>query len=85
MSEYRNSIFHQNTVSVGLPGQRYELDLVKGGVVKGCTFNGRVIDPLKVISPSENVLNGGAPDFDANFVPRAKGYEQVGYRPTAAQ
>ena len=85
LSEYRNSIFHENTVSVGLPGQRYELDLVKGGVVKGCTINGRVIDPLKVISPSENVLNGGAPDFDTNFVPRAKGYEQVGYRPTAAQ
>jgi hypothetical protein len=85
LSEYRNSIFHQNTASVGLPGQRYELDLMKGGVVNGCVINGRMIDPHKVISGSDNVLNGGAPDFDANYVPRAKGYERAGYRSTAAQ
>jgi hypothetical protein len=82
-SEYRNSIFQQNAVSEGLAGERYELDLMKGGVVKGCVINGRVVDPLKVISAAENVLNGGAPEFDASFVPRAKGYEKVGYRPTA--
>jgi hypothetical protein len=83
LSEYRNSIFHQNSMSLGLAGERYELDLMKGGVVKSCVINGRVIDPQKVISAAENVLNGGAPEFDANFVPHGKGYGQVGYRPTA--
>ena len=85
LSEYRNSLFHQNTIASGLAGERYELDLLKGGVVKGCVINGRVIDPLKIISASDNVLNGGAPEFDANYVPRAKGYENVGYRPIAAR
>ena len=85
MSKYLSSIFHQNTVVIGLPGERYELDLMKGGVVKGCIINGRIIDPLNVVLATQNVLNGGAPGFDTNFVPRAKSYEGVGYRPTAAR
>ena len=85
LSEYRNSIFHLNRVNKGLEGERYELDLAKGGKVEGCVINGRVIDPLKVISGTRNVLNGGDPDFDERFVPRASGYPRVGYRPTAVR
>ena len=82
ISEYRNSIFHQNTVNKGLEGERFELNLEKGGMVQGCVINGRVHDPLKVISATENVLNGGAPEFDKDFLPRGRGYEKVGYRPS---
>ena len=85
LSEYRNSIFHLNRVNKGLEGERYELDLAKGGKVEGCVINGRVIDPLKVISGTRNVLNGGDPDFDERFVPHASGYARVGYRPTAVR
>src|SRR5688500_15389898 len=45
LSEYRNSIFYRNTVNKGLAGERYELDLAKGGMVQGCIINGSVIDP----------------------------------------
>jgi hypothetical protein len=85
LSEYRKSIFHQNTMSAGLTGERYELDLMKGGVVRGCVINGRMIDPMKAISPVENLLNSGATEFDRQFVPRGKGYDNAGYRPTAAR
>lgn len=82
LSEYRNSIFHQNNSLKGQPGERYELDLAKGGVVKGCVVNGRVIDPLKVISPNENRLEAADPEFDKDFVPHRPGYKTAGYRPT---
>jgi hypothetical protein len=85
LSEYRNSVFHLNTVKKGLAGERYELDLTKGGKVEGCVINGPVIDPLKVIGAAENVLNGADPKFDGRFVPREAGYAKVGYRPTAVR
>ena len=82
LSEYRNSIFHQNTVAKGLPGERYELNLAEGGLVKGCVINGRVIDPKTAISAKENVLQAGPPEFNKDFMPRGRGYETAGYRPT---
>jgi hypothetical protein len=85
LSIYRNSIFYRNTVDKGLAGERYELDLMKGGKVEGCMINGRVIDPLKVVEAAENVLDAAAPDFDERFVPRTAGYPGVGYRPTAVR
>ncbi|MGZ8939231.1 MAG: right-handed parallel beta-helix repeat-containing protein [Limisphaerales bacterium] len=81
LSEYRNSIFHQNTLNKGLDGERYELNLMEGGVVQGCVINGKVIDPQMAISITENFLNAGEPKFDADFVPREAGYEKAGYRP----
>src|SRR5687768_7629000 len=83
LSEYRNSIFYRNTVNKGLAGERYELDLAKGGRVQRCMINGKVIDPLKVVGSDENVMDAPAPDFDDRFVPRAAEYARVGYRPTA--
>jgi hypothetical protein len=85
LSEYRNSIFYGNTVNKGLAGERYELDLPKGGKVEGCMINGRVIDPLNVIAGGENILEAPAPDFDERFIPRAPAYARVGYRPTAVR
>ena len=85
LSEYRNSIFYRNTVNKGLAGERYELELPKGGQVQGCMINGSVIDPLKVIASGENVMDAPAPDFDERFMPRAPAYARVGYRPTAVR
>ena len=85
LSEYRNSIFCGNTVNKGLTGERYELDLAKGGKVQGCMINGKVIDPLKVMASGENLMDAPAPDFDERFVPRAAAYARVGYRPTAVR
>lgn len=85
LSEYLNSIFHENTLNRGLEGERYELDLMEGGVVRGCIINGKVIDPRQAISPSENKISAGAPDFDANLVPRGPNYKNVGYRPATVK
>ena len=82
LSEYRNSIFYRNTVNKGLAGERYELDLAKGGKVVGCVINGRVVDPMQVISGKQNVLEARDPRFDAKFVPQAEEYQNVGFRPT---
>jgi hypothetical protein len=84
LSEYRNSIFYKNTVNKGLPGERYELDLAKGGQVQSCMINGRVIDPLKAIASEKNVLDAPEPNFDTHLAPRAESYAQVGYRPVAS-
>jgi hypothetical protein len=81
-SMYLNSIFSGNTVAKGLPGERYELDLARGGVVKSCFFKGRLVDPLMVVSESENVLDADSPMFDEEYTPRGPGYESAGYRAT---
>ena len=80
---YRDCIFYQNTVDVGQPGQRYEIDLALGGTVEKCFINGRVLDPKNAISAEKNVLNATDPGFMAEFVPGAAGYEKVGYRPVS--
>ena len=80
LSVYKNSIFYQNVVNKGLAGERYELDLTKGGRVENCMINGRVIDPLKVVETTTNVLDAGDPKFDEKFNPGSADYARFGYR-----
>ncbi|HVK59116.1 MAG TPA: right-handed parallel beta-helix repeat-containing protein [Candidatus Kapabacteria bacterium] len=81
LSEYRNSVFHRNELSSGLPGERYELHLLAGGLVNGCRIQGKIIDPRDRISRKDNVLDAGDPVFNAAFVPQHSDYDGVGYRP----
>lgn len=86
-SVYSNCIFWNNNLEGGLPGGvRYALTIKDRAEVKGCHFNGRVIDPNHCVASEANQLNAPAPDFDADWAPRAKGYENIGYRrvPSAA-
>ena len=78
---YRNCIFYKNTVEIGLPGGRYELDLPRGGTVENCFIAGKVIDPQKVVAAGKNVLNAPDPNFAKDFAPQAAEYSEVGYRP----
>jgi hypothetical protein len=83
-NRYEKSILWQNTVPGGWPkGRRYELDLADGGGVRGCHVNGDLVDLNHSIDEKQNVLGCNDPDFDDAFVPRAEGFEGVGYRPAA--
>jgi hypothetical protein len=85
-SIYLNCIFWDNTLEAGLPGgKRYELDIQGRAQVTGCFFGGRVLDPNRVVSVKDNVLNAPAPDFDELFVPQSPAYKNAGYRPARAE
>jgi len=80
-SVYRNCIFFRNALEGGLPGgKRYELDLQKGGSVSRCFINGPLIDPLKVISATDNVLDAPDPAFNRELVSESAEYREAGYR-----
>jgi hypothetical protein len=81
---YRNCIFFQNTLKTGLTGERYELDLPRGGIVEGCFILGPVIDPLKIIEKGRNTIDAPDPQFTPAFVPQNERYKNVGYRPPIA-
>lgn len=81
-SIYEDCLFWDNNLNVGLPGERYALDLQKGAAkVEGCFFQGRILDPHNAVSGELNQLDCPDPEFTKQFVPRAKGFENVGYRP----
>jgi hypothetical protein len=84
-SVYERCIFWRNTRGGAFyGGMRYELDLQGTARVSGCFFGGAVKDPNRCVSAAENVLDAPAPDFDAEFVPRAAAYRNAGYRPVRA-
>jgi hypothetical protein len=82
LSTYFNCIFYQDTLDGGLvKAGCYELDLPKGGTVRGCLINGKLLDPFHVISARENTLSSPAPRFDSAYVPAAPEYKSKGFRP----
>ena len=84
-STYDSCIFSGNTLETGLPGfARYELAVNAGGQVTGCRIGGPIHDVRHVVSPVDNVLNAPPPRFDADWVPQAPEYRNVGYRPAAS-
>jgi len=79
---YRDCIFWQNISAGGIStGDRYEIDIVDGRGVSGCWIEGKIIDLRNTIDPEINVLHAPDPQFDDNYVPLAKEYSEVGYRP----
>jgi hypothetical protein len=81
LGTYRDCIFYQNNVLAGQSGERYELDLPRGGIVENCLIAGKVIDPKKAISSGKNTMNAEAPKFSAEFIPQSPAYKKTGYRP----
>jgi hypothetical protein len=81
-STYVDSIFWKNTLSGGISaGPRYELDVSTGAGVRNCFIHGEVNDLRGRIDTSVNTFDPVDPQFDQAFVPRAKQYATVGYRP----
>jgi len=80
-SRYLDCIFWKNDQPGGLPGERYDLDLYDRAEVSGCFFGGRVVSAPGGVSRGRNRLEAPSPEFDGRFVPQARGYEAVGYRP----
>lgn len=84
-SSYTDCIFADDVLDAGLPGaDRYELDLQAGAKVSGCVFRGALLDALRSVSGTANVLNAPPPLFDRSYVPGAAEYRHAGYRPPAA-
>ena len=78
---YTRCIFANNTLMSGLPNtNRCEILLLQGGIVTGCVIQGRIDDPKGSISPRENALNPGPPEFDPEFIPKAPAYSGAGWR-----
>ncbi len=83
-NRFENCIFWHNTAPGGWPlGRRYELDLADGSGVRNCSIGGDIVDLNHNIDLQTNVLDCDDPQFDEAFVPQAKGFEDVGYRPVA--
>lgn len=80
-SSFVDCLFFRNTVKAGVAGlPRFELDLQKGGDVRGCVITGRILDPKKVVSPSSNRIDPPGLELDADFVPKGEEFGKVGYR-----
>lgn len=81
-SLFRDCIFWRNNLEAGLPGgERFALDLQTGSRVSGCYIDGKLPNPYNGPNQVNNVLNPPAPNFDKAYVPQAKEYSNVGYRP----
>ena len=81
-NSYTASIFWRNNATGGIaPGRRYEVALADGRSVIGCFLNGDITDLRGTVTRTNNTFDASDPDFDAEFRPRAAGYENVGYRP----
>ncbi|MDG1890986.1 MAG: FG-GAP-like repeat-containing protein [Verrucomicrobiota bacterium] len=79
---YQDSIFWMNNAPGGWPpGARYELDLASGVGVSGCFLDGDIPDLENSLDKNQNVIGCPDPQFDSNYIPQAKGFEGVGYRP----
>ena len=82
---YEDSIFWMNNAPGGWPtGARYELDLAGGIGVDGCFLGGDINDLRNIVDGDNNVVGSPDPKFDENYVPQAKEFEGVGYRPATA-
>lgn len=82
---YRDCIFWKNDSKGGTaPLGRYEMDVGQAKVVN-CYFGGgtTIHDLRNTIDRTKNTFAAPDPLFDAHFVPHAKEYEKVGYRPVA--
>jgi hypothetical protein len=83
-STYVDSIFWKNTLAGGISeGARYELDIADGSGVRGSFIHGDVNDLRNSIDAAANTIDPVDPRFDADFMPRAPQYANVGYRPAA--
>ena len=87
-SSYSNCVFVDNNLDAGLKGfARYELAVNAGAKVSRCFIKGTVHDASRVVSATENVLEGASgrefppPKFSSSFVPEAPEYKHAGYRP----
>ncbi|MAD81039.1 MAG: hypothetical protein CMJ50_09395 [Planctomycetaceae bacterium] len=80
-NSYLDSIFWQNVAGDGSrPGGPYELDIADASNVRRCYIGGNVADLQQTIVPQDNNLDAPNPQFDMLFQPRAKEYQDVGYR-----
>ncbi|MBL9176104.1 MAG: hypothetical protein JNL10_21355 [Verrucomicrobiales bacterium] len=80
-SSFMDCLFYRNTLKAGVAGlPRFELDLPKGGDVSGCVIAGRILDPLKSVSPAANRIDPMGLELGADFSPLGEGLEKVGYR-----
>jgi len=84
-SAYIDCIFADNNLAGGMAGERYELDLPAGAVVRNCRIRGKVLDPRHSISDQENEVNGSPPLFNQEYLPSAAGYAGVGFAPKKSQ
>jgi hypothetical protein len=83
-STYAGTIFWKNTLAGGIaPGRRYELDVTDPRGVQGSFIHGEINDLKGAIDRQQNTFDPPDPRFDAQFVPRAPEYADVGYRPVA--
>ena len=84
-STYVDSIFWKNTLKGGISqGSRYELDITDGSGVRGSFIHGDVADLRGAIDRKANTFDPPDPRFDAQYVPQAPQYANVGYRPVKA-
>ncbi len=82
---YRDSIFWKNDAKGGTaPLGRYEMD-AEEATVSNCYFGGATTtsDLRGTMDRTKNTFDAHDPQFDAQYVPHAKEYEKVGYRPVA--
>jgi hypothetical protein len=85
-STYVDCIFWKNTLGGGIsPGARYELDITDASGVRGSFIHGEVADLRGTIDKAANRFDPPDPTFDARFVPQAREYANVGYRPVKAE
>jgi hypothetical protein len=83
-STYEDSIFWRNTAKGGIAREgRYEIDIEEGAGVKRCFVHGEIDDLRGTVSKDANTLAAPDPKFDADFVPHAPQYANVGYRPVS--
>ena len=84
-STYRNNIFWKNNLPGGIAkGARYEMDIVNSDGVTGNFVNGDMDDVQNSVDTERNTLDASDPLFDESFVPTAREYSEVGYRPLDA-
>ena len=84
-STYVDTIFWKNTLAGGISaGKRYELDIEDGAGVRGSFIHGAVNDLRGTIDKAVNTFDPPDPRFDAQFVPHAPQFTNVGYRPRPA-
>src|SRR3954449_9870938 len=83
-STYVKSIFWQNRLKGGIStGARYEIDITSGDGVRESFIHGETNDLRGTINRAVNTFDPPDPRFDAQFVPQAPEYADVGYRPAS--